>query len=78
MGLQEKLNALYAQEGAKGRNAASGQFFMLECADCPSVIVECGFLSNAEDEKLLSSQNNRERLARSIFQGVISFYFTEL
>lgn len=74
VGLQEKLNALYAQEGAKGRNAASGQFFMLECADCPSVIVECGFLSNADDERLLSSEAWQKKLSETLASGVMDYF----
>lgn len=74
LGLQEKLNRLYAGEGARGRKAASGQFFILECADCPSVIVECGFLSNAEDERLLSSDAWQVELAKSISDGVMDYF----
>lgn len=74
--LQENINRLYAGEGARGRNAASGQFFILQCTDCPSVIVECGFLSNTEDERLLSSKAWQADLAKTIADGVMD-YFTE-
>ncbi|MBR2622718.1 MAG: N-acetylmuramoyl-L-alanine amidase [Clostridia bacterium] len=74
--LQEKINRLYAVEGARGRNAASGQFFILQCADCPSVIVECGFLSNEEDERLLSLESWQTDLAKIVAEGVMD-YFTE-
>ena len=72
--LQRNLNALYANEGARGRIAASGQFFMLECADCPSVIVECGFLSNAADEQLLSTEAWQVALAESLAKGVMDYF----
>lgn len=73
--LQQKLNVLYAENGAKGRVAASGQFFMLQCADCPSVIVECGFLSNARDEGLLASKAWQGILAERLAQGVLEYFF---
>ena len=71
--LQSKMNALYAQEGAKGRAAMPGDFFMLRCYDCPSVLLECGFLSNALDEALLCSSAWQKKFAQSIASGIIDF-----
>ena len=72
--LQKKLNGIYAEEGVKGRVAASGQFFMLQCAACPSVIVECGFLSTAADEQLLSTLQWQGVLAENLAQGVMDYF----
>ena len=47
---------------------------MLNCTDYPSVIVECGFLSNAEDERLLLTESYREQVAYAVFCGVLSFF----
>lgn len=74
LGLQKKLNALYAEEGAKGRSAASGDFFMLSCAACPSVIVECGFLSNARDEALLVDEVWQKKLAETLASGILDYF----
>ena len=71
--VQSRLNDLYAEEGVKKRSATKGDFFMLRCADCPSLIVECGFLSNAQDEGLLRSAAWQERLSRSIAAGVAAY-----
>ena len=71
---QNKLNGLYGKEGARGRNIASGQFFMLECADCPSVLVECGFLSNREDERLLTDERWQKLLAETLAVGVMEYF----
>ena len=71
--LQKGLNALYKAEGARERKAASGQFFMLECAECPSVLVECGFLSNPSDEELLCSEGWQQKIAESIAAGVVEY-----
>jgi N-acetylmuramoyl-L-alanine amidase len=73
--LQRGLNTLYAKEGARGRNAASAEFYMLECSDCPSVLIECGFLSNHEDERLLTSADWQKRLAGVIAEGVMAYFF---
>ena len=47
---------------------------MLNCTEYPSVIVECGFLSNAEDEKLLLTEEYRKEVALAVFQGVLAFF----
>jgi N-acetylmuramoyl-L-alanine amidase len=72
--LQDALNALYKEEGVKGRKAAAGEFFMLNCHDCPSVIVECGFLSNHADEKLLTEEKGQRRIAECIAKGVLAYF----
>ena len=50
-----------------------GDYFMLKCTTAPSVIVECGFLSNAEDEKLLLSEDYQERIINCIYLGIVNF-----
>lgn len=71
--LQTSLNALYAEEGVKGRNAAAADYFMLRCTSAPSVLIECGFLSSAADERLLTSPLFRARLASGIVTGIAAF-----
>ncbi|MDE6505062.1 MAG: N-acetylmuramoyl-L-alanine amidase [Clostridia bacterium] len=70
--IQTELNTL--NEGVKPNEALAGDYYMLKCTDNPSVIVECGFLSNAEDEKNLLSESYQERLAYAIFKGAVSYY----
>ena len=67
--IQSRLNLLSGRE----ISALRGDFFMLECADCPSALVECGFLSNAEEERLLCTDAYRESVARAIFEGVLLY-----
>ena len=71
--LQTYLNELYQTVGNKARMPKAGEYFMLQCTSYPSVIVECGFLSNAEDEKLLCSDGWKNRLAESITAGVTAY-----
>ena len=55
------------------RVTMQGEYYILECTDKPAVIVECGFLSNSEDEALLITAEHQEKLAYSIFCGAIAF-----
>ena len=72
--VQQKLNALYKGENAKPRTEKTGDFFILKCCDSPSVLVECGFLSNALDEKLLVSDGWQKRLAQAIAAGTLAYF----
>ena len=50
-----------------------GDYFMLKCTSAPSVLVECGFLSNAEDEQLLLSSEYQEKIIDCIYKGIVNF-----
>ena len=42
--------------------------------DIPGALVECGFLSNPEEEHLLIQDQYQERLAWSIFSGIVKYF----
>lgn len=69
--IQNELNALNGQER---NNPLIGDYYMLECTDSPSVIVECGFLSNAVDEAMLCTDEYRRLVAYAIFSGAVSYF----
>ena len=56
------------------RSALAGDYFMLGL-DVPSVLVECGFLSNPREEKLLLTQDYQNKIARAITDGIEEFFF---
>ena len=68
-GQQERLNAL----GGNSYSPLAGDYFMVNCTGYPSVIVECGFLSNAADEALLVNEAYRARLADTICAGTLAY-----
>lgn len=76
--LQAQLNDLYQGEGVKARKAATGNYFMLECTENPSVIVECGFLSSPADEALLVTPTWQRKLVEGIATGVVAYLAGEL
>jgi N-acetylmuramoyl-L-alanine amidase len=49
-------------------------FAVLRAPEIPSVLVEMGFLSNAEDEKLLNQRSYQERLADRLALSIDSFF----
>ena len=71
--MQETLNGLYLKQGVKERVQMSGEYYMLQCAPCPSVIVECGFLSSA-DEALLIDEAWQKTLVNELADGVMAYF----
>lgn len=69
--IQERINKSLNLDTIK-RNLSPlfGDYYILANSDIPSVLVECGFLSNVEDEKLLLDQGYRMKLAYTIFLGI--------
>lgn len=53
----------------KERKAMAGDYYVLRSA-IPSALVECGFLSNGEEEKLLLSPAYHRRIAVSLADGL--------
>ena len=74
LSLQAQLNALYEKESVKNRNVTAGEYFMLDCCDAPSAIVECGFLSSAKDEELLIDKSWQKKLAERITAGIMAYF----
>ena len=52
------------------RAAKTGDYYILNCTEFPSVIVECGFLSNAAEEKKLVTAVYQEKVAYTIYSAV--------
>lgn len=48
--------------------------YILKNNKMPSVLIECGFLSNHEEERLLQNDNYQEKLAWAIFMGVMKYF----
>ncbi|MDP5362711.1 MAG: N-acetylmuramoyl-L-alanine amidase [Paracoccaceae bacterium] len=64
----DALVASMRTEGVRlnARPHREGQFAVLTAADFPSVLIEAGFLSNAEDRAVLATAEGRARIARAI------------
>lgn len=54
---------------------ANDSYYMLRKVQCPLVIVECGFLSNPEEEALLQDLSYQKKMAHGICEGVENFLY---
>jgi N-acetylmuramoyl-L-alanine amidase len=59
--------------GLRAAGAMQGPFYVLVGAEMPSVLVECGFLSNAEEARRLSAPRYQAALAEGIGAAVIHY-----
>lgn len=50
------------------------QYYMLVKTNCPSVIVECGFLSNYEEAEKLNRVSYQREMAKALVKGIVAYY----
>lgn len=69
--MQEKLRKIDSENTRqiKGNN----EFYMLKKTEVPTIIVECGFLSNAGEAEKLVSDEYQEEMALAICNGIITW-----
>ena len=63
-------NQFSTRVGRKSRGVKQGPFWVLWDTSMPSVLVETGFLSNANEERYLNDRTGRVYLASGIFRAV--------
>jgi N-acetylmuramoyl-L-alanine amidase len=69
--IQNELNKI---DDYPTQSALAGDYYILKCTQSPSVIVECGFLSNEYDESLLTTEEFQKKIAYTIFKGAVAYY----
>ena len=65
--LKKDCNAIYEKSKV-------GDYYMLNCSYYTAVLIECGFISNPEEEKLLNTENYKNKLINAIFNGVLLYF----
>ena len=53
---------------------AHADYFVLKKSATPAVLVECGFLTNPEELRLLAEENYQERMAWAIYLGILDYF----
>ncbi|MDR1699702.1 MAG: N-acetylmuramoyl-L-alanine amidase [Lachnoclostridium sp.] len=67
--MQESIKAAIG-DGNTRLAKANKDYYMLRNTSVPFTIVECGFLSNSEEEQLLIADDYQERMAEAIVIGI--------
>ncbi|MDQ7095557.1 N-acetylmuramoyl-L-alanine amidase [Desulfosporosinus sp. PR] len=64
---------LVKQIGLPSRGVKDEPFYVIKNTKMPAVLVEIGFISNPNEEKLLGSADFQRKTALGIYQGVLKF-----
>lgn len=70
--IQLSLNNFLKKENSRTIKSISG-IYLTKNVEIPLVLVECGFLSNPEENKLLQTDSYQNELAWSIYIGIMDY-----
>ncbi len=62
-------------ENTRETKPVGSELYLIHFAKCPSVMVECGFLSNPEEAALLESEEYQSKVAFTIFAGICEYVY---
>lgn len=74
--VQENLNQSIQKENNRVAMKIDN-IYIIKHVEIPTAIVECGFLSNPEEEKQLLDDSYQNRLAWGIYNGIIHYFYDE-
>lgn len=74
--LAESLQRVFNDYTGNTHQAIAGDYYVCRETCCPAVIVECGFLSNADECARLQTDEYRETICNQIFNGVMLYLYS--
>lgn len=74
--IQNRLKEKVDNSNERLAKKAGKNIFVLKNVKIPAVIVECGFLSNNEEEVKLQNDDYQQKIALAIYEGIIDFFNT--
>lgn len=72
--IQNKLNDAIQKENNRIAKTIDN-VYIIKHVEIPTTIVECGFLSNPEEERSLLEDEYQNKLAWGIYNGVINYFY---
>ena len=72
--IQSSLNDAIQKENNRVAKTIDN-IYIIKHVEIPTTIVECGFLSNPEEEKLLLQDDYQNKLAWGIYNGIVKYFF---
>ena len=75
--IQESLNNSIQRENNR-KPAKLNSIYIMKHIEIPICLVECGFLSNPEEEELLLTDEYQEKLAWGIYNGINDYFIENL
>lgn len=75
--VQSALNQSINSGNEKHEKQISPTIYLMKNANCPAVLIECGFMSNREEVSLLLDEGYQKKLAAAIAAGLLNSAETE-
>ena len=72
--IQKSLNSAIQKENNRVAKSIEN-IYIVKHVEIPTTIVECGFLSNPDEEQLLLDDEYQNRLAWGIYNGIIDYFY---
>jgi len=73
--IQDRIRE-FADKGNKFKPKANSNYFVLKQTQMPAVLVECGFLTNPSERSRLTNDEYQEKIAWSIYLGIVDYFNT--
>jgi len=71
----ESVQTQLVQQLTEARQFANdGDYYILKESSSPAILIECGYLSNPDDESLLTQEDYQSRVAYAIMCGVVKYF----
>ena len=71
MSIAEQINSFYKTGNIKQRSNQG--IYILDKASCPSLIVECGYMTNPSDLSFITQEANQQKIAAGILEGIVKY-----
>lgn len=72
-GILQKAFVEYVDGSNKRVEKADSSYYMLLNTTPPTVIAECGFLSNPQEAKLLNTDDYQQKVAKALCSGILEY-----
>ena len=72
--LKESVVGFIQPNNTREIKPANSSIYLLWNAQRPSVLVECGFLSNPQESELLAQKEYQQKIAFSIYCGILDYW----
>lgn len=75
--IQHSIVNLIQHDNMRVNKKATSSTYLLHNATIPAVLVECGFLSNAQELLKLKDTKYQNQMAFSIYCGILEYFYSE-
>lgn len=71
--IQNQIKSFVDPANTREAKNSKNEIFILNDSKIPSVLVECGFLSNPGEEKKLLTESYRDEISYAIYSGILKY-----